>query len=369
MAELFVGLMSGTSMDAIDAVLVSFDASQPTLIANLSQPLTAELRHRLTGLASPGNNELTQMMELDVIMGRAFAETTRALLEKATLLPKAIRAIGSHGQTIRHIPAGRFPSTCQIGDPNIIAELTGITTVADFRRRDMAAGGQGAPLVPAFHAAMLRTHQQTRVVVNIGGMANISILPASPASEVIGFDTGPGNVLMDRWIERAHGKGWDENGQWAAQGEIDEPLLQRLLKEPYFHLPPPKSTGRELFSESWLLAKLSGKEKAADVQATLCELTARSIAQAIVQTAVDCREVVVCGGGAYNAHLMGRLAVNLPNTTVTSSATYGIEPRWMEAMAFAWLARQTLAGLPGNLPAVTGARQPVILGGIYPANR
>lgn len=368
MAELFIGVMSGTSMDAIDAVLVDFGVPQPKLIDSFSQPLTAELRHQLSGLASPGDNELASMMALDVLMGRSFAQATRALLEKAHISPDAVRAIGSHGQTIRHIPAGEFPSTCQIGDPNIIAEQTGITTVADFRRRDMAAGGQGAPLVPAFHAAMLRTAQQTRVVVNIGGMANISVLPADPASDVIGFDTGPGNVLMDRWIERTHGKGWDENGQWAARGKIDEMLLQRLLEEPFFQMAPPKSTGRELFSERWLLSNLTGQEAAVDVQATLCELTACSVAQAIMHSANDCREVLVCGGGAYNAHLMHRLAENLPTTSVTSSATYGIEPRWMEAMAFAWLARQTLSGLPGNLPAVTGAKRPVILGGIYPAN-
>jgi anhydro-N-acetylmuramic acid kinase len=369
MTELFIGLMSGTSMDAIDAVLACFDDPQPKLIDSFSQPLTAELRHRLSGLASPSDNELAQMMELDVIMGRAFGAASHTLLQKALVSPDAVRAIGSHGQTIRHIPAGEFPTTCQIGDPNIIAEQTGITTVADFRRRDMAAGGQGAPLVPAFHAAMLRSSHQTRVVVNIGGMANISVLPANPASEVIGFDTGPGNVLMDRWIERTNGKGWDENGQWAAQGKIDEKLLHRLLQEPFFQMAPPKSTGRELFSERWLLSNLAGQEHPVDVQATLCELTARSIAQAIMSSARDCREVLVCGGGAYNAHLMGRLAANLPEATVASTSVYGIEPRWMEAMAFAWLAKQTLAGLAGNLPAVTGAKHPVILGGIYPANR
>lgn len=369
MAELFIGLMSGTSMDAIDAVLTSFDEPQPRLVATISHPLPAQLRQRLAALAGSGEDELARVMELDVIMGRAFAETSRQLLEQAHLAAQAVRAIGSHGQTIRHIPTGPFPSTCQIGDPNIIAELTGITTVADFRRRDMAAGGQGAPLVPAFHAAMLRSPQQTRVVVNIGGMANISVLPADPAVEVSGFDTGPGNVLMDRWIERSHGASWDENGQWAAQGQIDDPLLQRLLAEPFFQLAPPKSTGRELFDERWLAERLSGCEQPVDVQATLCELTATTIAQAIQRTAPDCGEVVVCGGGAYNAHLMGRLAAHLPEAIVASSAAYGIEPRWMEAMAFAWLARQTLAGLPGNLPAVTGAKRPVVLGGIYPASR
>ena len=356
-------------MDAIDAVLVRFDQHRPELVENLSAPLAPELRNRLAELATPGENELARMMELDVIMGRAFAEVSRTLLEKAHLTPDSVRAIGSHGQTIRHIPSGFFPSTCQIGDPNIIAEISGITTVADFRRRDMAAGGQGAPLVPAFHAAILRVSQRTRVVVNIGGMANISVLPAYPAGTVIGFDTGPGNVLMDHWIERAQGKGWDENGQWAAQGKIDEELLERLLREPFFHQAPPKSTGRELFSEGWLLSHLSGREQPVDVQATLCELTARSIAQAIQSVSSDCREVMVCGGGAYNAHLMQRLASNLAGATVVSTAEYGIEPRWMEAMAFAWLARQTLAGLPGNLPAVTGANHPVILGAIYPANR
>ncbi len=370
MTELFIGLMSGTSMDAIDAVLVKFDQhQQPELIGSISHPLPIRLRHRLTELAMPGDNELANMMELDVIMGRTFAEASLSLLEQTYVSPKSVRAIGSHGQTIRHIPSGSFPTTCQIGDPNIIAEQTGITTIADFRRRDMAAGGQGAPLVPAFHAAVLRSSSLTRVVVNIGGMANISVLPSNPASEVIGFDTGPGNVLMDRWIERSLGKGLDENGQWAAQGVINEELLARLLQEPFFHLAPPKSTGRELFSEEWLLARLSGKERPVDVQATLCELTAQSIAQAIKKHSLDCGEVVVCGGGAYNTHLMQRLASNLTGVSVASTSKFGIEPRWMEAMAFAWLAQRTLSGLAGNLPSVTGARHPVILGAIYPANR
>lgn len=369
MAELFIGLMSGTSMDAIDAVLVDFDQPRPRLIDSLSHSLDAELRHRLAALAKPGENELHRLMELDVIMGRAFAAASQCLLEKAEVNPDAVRAIGSHGQTVRHLPSGPYPSTWQIGDPNLIAEQCAITTVADFRRRDMAAGGQGAPLVPAFHAAMLRSPHHTRVVVNIGGMANISVLPSDPVGVVSGFDTGPGNVLMDRWIERTHGKGWDENGQWAAQGEIDEALLARLLDEAYFHRQPPKSTGRELFNEAWLMARLTGQERAEDVQATLCELSARTIADAIDGAAPDVCEVLVCGGGAYNAYLMARVAANLPQAAVTTTARYGIEPRWMEAMAFAWLARQTLAGLPGNVPAVTGARHPVILGAIYPASR
>ncbi len=366
MAELFIGLMSGTSMDAIDAVLVDFGQPVPHLVTTLSSPLDSELRHRLAELASPGADELRRLMELDVIMGRAFATVICALLEQAQVGVATVRAIGSHGQTVRHIPTGPTPSTCQIGDPNIIAELSHITTVADFRRRDIAAGGQGAPLVPAFHAAMLRTPRQTRAVVNIGGMANISILPADQNREVVGFDTGPGNVLMDRWIERSLGKGWDENGQWAAQGHADEVLLERMLGEPFFQLVPPKSTGRELFNEAWLLTHLTRKERAQDVQATLCELTARTIAQAIGNAAPDCAEVMVCGGGAYNGFLMARLAANLPRAHVTTTASYGIEPRWMEAMAFAWLARQTLLGLPSNLPAVTGARHAAILGAIYP---
>jgi len=356
-------------MDAIDAVLVNFDQRrQPELIDSISHPLPHHLRHRLAELAQPGENELAHMMSLDVLMGRTFAEACQSLLEQANVSPQLVRAIGSHGQTIRHIPSGPFPTTCQIGDPNIIAEQTGITTIADFRRRDMAAGGQGAPLVPAFHAAVLHSSHRSRVVVNIGGMANISVLPSHPANKVIGFDTGPGNVLMDRWIERSQGKGWDENGQWAAQGTIDEQLLANLLQEPFFHLAPPKSTGRELFSEEWLLTHLTGRERPVDVQATLCELTASTIAQAIMRFSPGCGEVLVCGGGAYNAHLMQRLALNLPGVPVASTSKFGIEPRWMEAMAFAWLAQRTLSGLTGNLPAVTGARHPVILGAIYPAN-
>lgn len=369
MKPLFIGLMSGTSMDAIDAVLVSFAESQPHIIASLSHPMAPAIRDRLSALATPQANELNQMMELDVILGREFAVVTNTLLQSAGVTAAAVRAIGSHGQTVRHTPTSRFPSTLQIGDANIIAELSGITTVADFRRRDMAAGGQGAPLVPAFHAAILRSADHPRVVVNIGGMANISVLPSDAQQAVLGFDTGPGNVLMDGWIQNQLGKGWDENGGWAAQGTVDEVLLQRLLDEPFFRQPPPKSTGRELFHAGWLLGKLGGNERAVDVQATLCELTARSIALAIGSTAADCAEVLICGGGAYNAHLVARVAANLSRCSVTTTSRYGVEPRWMEAMAFAWLARQTLANLPGNLPSVTGATHPVVLGAIYPGRQ
>lgn len=368
MGELYIGAMSGTSMDAIDVALVSFERQQPQLLGALSHPIPATLRNRLSAFATPSDNELAQMMELDVVIGREFAHAVNTLLHDSAISPSAVCAIGSHGQTIRHLPLSPFPSTLQIGDANIIAQQCGITTVADFRRRDMAVGGQGAPLVPAFHAAILRSNKETRVVVNIGGMANISVLPGDAQAPVIGFDTGPGNVLMDGWIQRHQGLGWDEGGCWAAQGEVDQALLQQLLDEPYFHQPAPKSTGRELFNEAWLLSRLSGKEAARDVQATLCELTAISITLAVEASAADCRELLVCGGGAYNTHLMSRLAAHLPAVRVAPTTRYGVDPRWMEAMAFAWLARQTLLKLPGNLPEVTGAKCPVILGAIYQAN-
>jgi len=367
MNELYIGMMSGTSMDAIDAVLVSFSGPHPTILASYSLPLESSLRERLSRLATPDVNELNQMMELDVLMGRQFANASLTLVQQSGVSASAIQAIGSHGQTVRHIPNGNCPTTLQIGDPNIIAEISGITTVADFRRRDMAAGGQGAPLVPAFHAAILRSSDHPRVVVNIGGMANISVLMSDENGAVTGFDTGPGNVLMDSWTQRHTDKAWDEKGQWAAQGKIDEVLLQKLLAEPYFHQAPPKSTGREQFNDVWLTAQLDRDIPAEDVQSTLCELTARSITMAVNAQAPGCKELLVCGGGAYNDYLMQRLAANLPSITVDSTARYGIEPRWMEAMAFAWLARQTMMNLPGNLPAVTGAKHPVILGGIYPA--
>lgn len=367
MSSLFIGLMSGTSMDAADAALVDFSFTPPKLIATQRTPLTAELRAALLALCVPGPNEIERMAEFDARLGEIFAETTLALLKKSGVSTMDIQAIGSHGQTVRHQPGGPYPFSLQIGNPALIAERTGITTIADFRRADIAAGGQGAPLVPAFHNAVFRSFEHDRVVVNIGGIANITILPKEAKQPVTGFDTGPGNMLLDAWAERHLGKRMDENGHFAATGKTHEGLLAGLLSDSYFALAPPKSTGREHFNIARLDAVLKNYSSVAarDVQATLCELTAASIAVAIQKHAPSSKEVLICGGGVHNVHLMQRLRSRLSQCSVESTEKYGINPDWMEAMAFAWLAKQTLEGKPGNLPSVTGARRAVALGVIY----
>lgn len=366
MADYYVGLMSGTSMDALDAVLVDLSLSPLRLIAQSSRPLPSDLRQQLMSLTSVAGNELERMAQADTQFGRFCADAVVELLSDAGLTPAEVVAIGSHGQTIRHAPNAVPAYTVQIGDGNTIAQLTGITTVTDFRRRDMVVGGQGAPLVPAFHDALYRSANIERVVLNIGGMANISILPSDGNIPASGFDTGPGNVLLDAWIQHNRGEPYDADGNWARSGTVNPALLESLLSDPYFSLPPPKSTGREYFNPGWTKAHLIEPIPAEDVQATLCELTALSIVRALQQHAADCRELLVCGGGAYNGFLLGRLSHHLPRCSVSSTEAYGLAPRWIEAIAFAWLARQTLQKLPGNLPSVTGAAAAVVLGAIYP---
>jgi anhydro-N-acetylmuramic acid kinase len=367
MAEYYIGLMSGTSMDALDAVLVELGGAQPQLHSSLSRPLPGSLREQLIRLASPGDNEIELAARTDVLLGRFSAETVQQLLQQADVAAADICAIGSHGQTIRHGPNSSPPYTVQIGDGNSIAQLTGITTVADFRRRDMVVGGQGAPLVPAFHSALYRSNTDNRVALNLGGIANITVLPAEPSTPVIGFDTGPANGLMDAWCQQRLHQAYDEDGRLAADGKVNQTLLAQLESDPYFKQAPPKSTGREHFNLDWVLSQLPAEDLSdEDTLATLAELTVRTVANAIYTHAPNTAEVIVCGGGAYNPHLMQRLRANLPGVTINSSAAYGVEPRWIEAMAFAWLARQTLNHLPGNLPAVTGANASVILGAIYP---
>jgi anhydro-N-acetylmuramic acid kinase len=368
MTQLFIGLMSGTSMDAADAALVDFSAGAPKLIATRRTPLPSGLRAGLLALCTPGENEIERMAQLDARMGELFAVTALALIKNAGVNAGNVRAIGCHGQTIRHQPSGPGPFSLQIGNPALIAERTGITTVADFRRADMAAGGQGAPLAPAFHNAVFRSTGQSRVVVNVGGIANVTILPQDAKQPVIGFDTGPGNVLLDAWAERRLGKRMDEGGCFAASGKINEDLLNDFLQDAYFSLAPPKSTGREHFNSAWLAAALKkhGNVSAQDVQATLCELTAATIAGAVQKYAPATQELLVCGGGAHNTHLMQRLRARLQLCTVASTEQYGVSPDWVEAIAFAWLAKQTLEGKPGNLPSVTGAKRTAVLGAIYP---
>lgn len=363
MKDLYIGLMSGTSVDGIDAALVDFSQTQPQLIATHYTPYSNELREKILALCRPGENEINRLGELDVELGKEFALATHTLLQKASASPQDIKAIGSHGQNIRHSPHGLHPFTLQIADPNTIAAETGITTVADFRRKDVAHGGQGAPLVPAFHQYILSDENKNRAVVNIGGISNVTLLP-----QVIGFDLGPGNALMDEWINLHQKKNHDENGDWAAQGKVDVDLLNSLLADKYFLLPPPKSTGREYFNLAWLnqhLKSLAKNIPAVNVQATLAELTAQCIISQI-QKNLSSGEILVCGGGVRNIYLMSRLqALAHPHFTLDSTQKYGLHPDWIEAMAFAWLARQTMNKLPGNNPNVTGAKCSAVLGGIY----
>lgn len=372
MADYYIGLMSGTSMDALDAVLVDFSTPPLRLISQLSSPLPDDLRQQLLSLASTGENEIERMAKADILFGRFSAKTVEELITEAGITREQVRAIGSHGQTIRHAPNTTPPYTVQIGDGNSIAQNTGIMTVNDFRRRDMVVGGQGAPLVPAFHAALYRHREIDRVVLNIGGMANISILPADTMLPVSGFDTGPGNVLLDAWTQQIKGELYDADGQWGRSGKVNHELLAALLSDPYFSLTPPKSTGREHFNLGWLQQHLAGDIPAdipaQDIQATLTELTGLSVADAIRQYASECSELLVCGGGAYNRFLLERIGAHLPQCRVTTTEEYDLAPRWVEATAFAWLARQTLRNLPGNLPSVTGASEMVVLGAIYPGN-
>ena len=366
----YIGLMSGTSMDALDAALVDFTTAQPTLLNGMSITLPAKLKAQLVRLTQSHDNELAQMAHADIALARLSATLVQRLLQESGLTASSVAAIGSHGQTIRHAPNASPPYTIQIGDPNTLAELSGITTVADFRRRDMAAGGQGAPLVPAFHAALYQDSYPNGVVLNLGGIANITLLPKDPNEAVSGFDTGPANTLLDAWIAQQQGKAMDSDGEWGRQGDVLPELLEAMLTDPYFKAPPPKSTGREYFHLGWLRGYLGTQPwRAQDIQATLHALAVESVARAIEGYAPWCQTLLVCGGGANNSFLMSQLRQRLG--TLSVKRTDEVEPlvagRWMEAMAFAWLARQTLLGLSGNLPAVTGARHPVILGGVYPA--
>ncbi len=371
MSQLFLGLISGTSADGIDAALVEFpDAGAQArglrLLAAHVHPWAPPLRERLVAIGQGGEPaSLDELGHLDVQVGQAFAAAAQALLDAAGVPAPRVDAIGSHGQTVRHRPQGDAPFTLQIGDASVIAERTGIATVADFRRRDVAAGGQGAPLVPAFHAALLHAPGEDRAVLNLGGIGNYTLLPATDLAS--GFDTGPANALLDAWCLRHTGRPLDADGAFAASGRVDAGLLARLLEEPWFAQPPPRSTGREQFHLDWVQARLRGDEAPADVQATLLELSAATMADALLRHQPATTRVITCGGGVHNPRLVQRIAARLPGMAVESSAAHGLDPDYVEAMAFAWLARETLARRPGNLPAVTGARGPRVLGVIHPA--
>jgi len=367
MSDYYIGLMSGTSMDAIDAALVSIDDNHTQLIKSHNHPLPESVTNKLHALIACGKDaRLDDCMTLDVELGQLFADAVIALLTDSGIQANQIKAIGSHGQTAYHHPEGMHPYTLQIGDPNIIAEMTGITTVADFRRRDLCVGGQGAPLAPAFHQFAFHSDTENRAIINIGGIANISVLPADNNLPIYGFDTGPGNTLLDQWAMKYLGKSMDLNGEFARSGTCNNELLLQLLSDDYFSSPIPKSTGREYFNLKWL-NKNMGLEKISpeDIQATLTELTIQSISMAIKEHAPAVQHIYVCGGGSHNPLLMSGLqrASGLP---VDDSSSCGIGPDWVEAVAFAWLASKTLNAQPANLPSVTGARSKVILGGIYP---
>lgn len=366
-AHLFAGLISGTSVDGIDCALVDFACQPPRLVATHCESFTGSLRSRILQLCSGEAVTLQILGETDIAIAHAFADATQALLRKAAVDASQVTAIGSHGQTVHHSPNGDFPFTLQLGEPATLAELTGISTVADFRSKDMAAGGQGAPLAPLFHQFFFYTPHCPRLVLNLGGISNVSILAREDGQSVRGFDCGPANVLMDGWISSQRGQAFDEDGQWAASGKVNKALLEDFLREPYFAKAPPKSTGRELFNAHWLAEKLQAYPgiEAQDVQATLLELTAQSIAEAIARHAPDADELVVCGGGAHNTALMSRLSERLDNMKVFSSEALGLSPDWVEAVTFAWLARQCWLQQAVDCRQLTGARHPCILGGIY----
>lgn len=365
--DLYIGLMSGTSLDGIDAALVRFENEQATVIETVCLPLPPNLKDEIKSLIIPSDNEINRLMELDVQLGNIFSQAVNDLLIKSNTNKEKISAIGSHGQTLRHFPTAKNPSTLQIGDPNIIAELTGITTVADFRRRDMAVGGQGAPLVPAFHEKIFRHETKNRVILNLGGIANITILPADKNIPVKGFDTGPANTLINHWIQQQQNKNYDDGGGWASSGQSNESFVEHLLNDDYFKLTPPKSTGTEYFNPAWLTKNLSDFPflSAEDVQASLTTLTALSISDAINAYSDNVDEVIVCGGGVHNKYLLQKLQQSIDGIEINSSAKYDLDPDYIEATAFAWLAKQTMEHKVGNLPEVTGAKQQVVLGGVY----
>ncbi|MHB1216389.1 MAG: anhydro-N-acetylmuramic acid kinase [Thiobacillus sp.] len=364
-AERYIGLMSGTSLDGVDAVLAEIGhPGQFRLLQTHYLPYPDTLRAQLLALHTPQPDEIHLAAVAANELARLYADATLALLNGVAA--DTVRAVGCHGQTLRHRPADGY--TLQIGNAALLAELTGIAVVADFRSRDIAAGGQGAPLVPAFHAQALQHPESHRVIANIGGIANITDLPVEGA--VRGWDTGPGNMLLDAWIKQHRSAHYDRDGAWAASGTPHPGLLQALAKHPYLKLPPPKSAGREQFNLDWLdttLSSLGHTITPADVQATLLEFTAMSLCDAVSNECSSAQELFVCGGGAHNSALMQRISARLPNLRVATTAALGIDPDWVEALAFAWLARQTLHHAAGNLPSVTGARGERILGAVYQA--
>lgn len=365
MKKLYIGLMSGTSLDGVDIAIVEFSSKKPVLISSLYKPYPIELLTDLKKACQQARFSFEALGKLDARLGDFYGQCIQESMHSQHIKPKDIAAIGSHGQSIHHSPDSSPPFTLQIGDAHRIADKTGIPVIADFRRRDIAAGGQGAPLVPAFHQFVFQSSSDNIVILNIGGISNISVLHKAPSEAVIGFDCGPGNTLMDQWCQQHFDKPYDSYGQLAEEGTIDAQLLNSMLDDPYFKQKYPKSTGPERFNLKWLEAQLGQHQHCKkDVLSTLCELTAQCISQSIRQLS-NIDKVLVCGGGTHNKYLMGRLT-NLIDQPVETTEQYGIHPDWVEAMAFAWLAKQTMEGKPGNMPSVTGAKKAVILGSIYP---
>ena len=367
-SEIYIGLMSGTSLDGVDIAIVDFAQHPPRLVHCATWPYEADLKQRIRDITISATTSLSNLCQLDVELGLNYADIVNRTLESCGIAKHIVAAIGNHGQTIQHGPDADPPFTLQIGDPNVIAAKTGITIVGDFRRKDVALGGQGAPLAPAFHQFLFASDSIDRVIINIGGIANITFLPAATGSEVAGFDTGPGNTLLDFWSNKNQGVAYDEQGKWAETGSVIFELLDSMLSdEPYFQQLPPKSTGTEYFNSSWLLPYLRPEFSAADVQASLVNLTAETITMGIKALPGSATECYICGGGVHNRHLVGRLQELLPDCQINSTGALGLDPDYVEAVAFAWLARQTLNRQAGNLPTVTRASSATILGGIYPA--
>ena len=365
-ATIYLGLMSGTSIDSIDVAAIEFTQDTPSLVRTHSHPIPENLKQQILNLCLPGSDSVQLYCETDNRLGELFAEAALALMSSLNIQAEQIAAIGSHGQTVRHSPPGTdgLAYSQQIADPTIIAARTGCPVVADFRRADMALGGHGAPLVPAFHRQLFSQPEKNRVILNIGGIANITLLAAN--GDCRGYDTGPGNILLDSWCQLQLGTAYDRNGDWGAGGTVDSALLQQLKCHRYFAQPAPKSTGREEFNLAWLQNQLLAFDlPAQDVQATLMQLTADTIADQINSLGLPINEVFVCGGGVLNGALMQQLAHALPELTVNSTSELGLDPNWVEACAFAWLAKRRIEEKSGNLPAVTGASRETVLGGLY----
>ena len=367
MARLFIGLMSGTSVDAIDAVLMDFSGSDTRLLAHFSQRIDADLRREINRVIA-ARAWPQETAALDSRFAAASVQAIGRLLEKAATGADQVEAVGSHGQTVFHDPQGAPPVSVQLGSAEEIARSTGIPTVGNFRKADIDAGGQGAPLACAYHARVFRAEREGRAVLNLGGIANLTFLPQDPSLDVTGFDTGPANTLSDAWVQHCRGLDFDRGGEWAKSGTVDPNLLDRMLEDPYFKRPPPKSTGRETFNLAWLQAMLARREKPLpeqDVQATLVELTAVSVAQAMHDHPLPAERVLLCGGGSHNTYLVSRLEHALAGLPVECTDAHGVPSKWLEAMAFAWLAKQAADGEPANLPSVTGASRAVVLGEVH----